>query len=263
MQADPKSASPLIRIDHISKSYQTRQGKRVIAVDNLSLTLKQGEILGLIGASGSGKTTLARLIVGLEQADRGQLWFAKTNLALLSLKQRRPFYRHIQLIFQDPYSSLTPRRRVVDIVAEPLRIQKITRPHQPLIETALQQVGLSVNYLSKYPAELSGGERQRVAIARTIILNPQAIIADEIVSMLDSSHKRAILEVLLHLRAEHHLTMLFITHDVAVASYLCDRIAVMEQGRLVEVGPTTQLLQASTHPYTKALIEAVPRFTNR
>jgi peptide/nickel transport system ATP-binding protein len=249
---------PLVKIRGVRKSFKTRKGEIVQAVDNLSLEIKASEILGLIGSSGSGKTTVARVLTGLETADKGEIFFENTDLVPLSLRKRREFCREIQMVFQDPYSSMSSRQRVYDVVAEPLRIQKYPKPHMQTVCDMLRQVGISEAFLWKYPFELSGGERQRIAIARTLILKPKFVIADEIVSMLDSTRKIEILDLLLKLRSEMGLSVLFITHDVAVAGYVCDRIAVMKNGRIAEVGDTAKILNRPVHPYTLALIKAVP-----
>jgi peptide/nickel transport system ATP-binding protein len=256
-------ANMLLKMEGVSKLFKSRQGKIVQAIDHLSLEIKAGEILGLLGASGSGKTTVARLLTGLERADAGQIFFEEVELTSLSARQRRPFCRQIQMIFQDPYSSMSSRLRVYDIVAEPLRIQNYPTPHEEMVRHKLWQVGLAESFLDKYPFQLSGGERQRVAIARTFILKPKFVIADEIVSMLDSSRQVEILDLLLTLRAERAMSILFITHDVTIAGYLCDRIAVMKSGRIIEVGETKQILHQPTDPYTKALIGAVPTFITK
>lgn len=250
----------LVRIENVSKSYRTRKGQIVKAIDGISLNIKEGEILGLLGSSGSGKTTLARILAGLEKADAGRIHFQNVDLTVLPLRERRKFCRDIQMIFQDPYSSMSRRQRVCNVVAEPLKIQKYPKLYIPQVRDMLIQVGISEDFLWKYPFELSGGERQRVAIARALILNPRFVIADEIVSMLDSSRKVDILNLLLEFRDEMGLSILFITHDIAVAGYICDRIAVMRNGRITEMGDTDHILGCPTDPYTSALIKAVPTF---
>jgi peptide/nickel transport system ATP-binding protein len=252
------ASSYLVKMRGVRKSFKTRKREIVQAIDNLSLEIRAGEILGLIGSSGSGKTTVARVLTGLETADTGKIFFENTDLNSLSLRKRRKFCREIQMVFQDPYSSMSFRQRVYDVIAEPLRIQKYPKPHMQKVCDMLWQVGIPEDFLWKYPFELSGGERQRIAIARTLILKPKFVIADEIVSMLDSSRKIEILDLLLKLRAEMVLSVLFITHDVAVAGYVCDRISVMKSGRIVEVGDTAKILNRPVYPSTIALINAVP-----
>jgi ABC-type oligopeptide transport system ATPase subunit len=252
------ASMPLAKMNNVRKSFKTRKGNIVQAIDNLSLEIKAGEILGLLGSSGSGKTTVARVLTGLETAEAGKIFYKNTDLTSLSLRKRRKFCREIQMVFQDPYSSMSSRQRVYNIVAEPLRIQKYPKPHMETVCNMLWEVGIPEDFLWKYPFELSGGERQRIAIARTFILKPMLVIADEIVSMLDSSRKVEILDLLLKLRADMGISVLFITHDVAVAVYVCDRIAVMNSGRIVEVGDTEKILNRPEYPYTIALIEAVP-----
>ena len=250
----------LIRIENIDKSFRTRKGQVIKAIDDVSLDILDGEILGLLGLSGSGKTTLARTLTGLEEADAGRILFENFDLTALSLRERRKFCREIQMIFQDPYSSMSRRQRIFNIVSEPLRIQRCPKPYISKVRDMLFRVGISEGFLWKYPFELSGGEKQRVAIARSLILKPRFVIADEILSMLDSSRKIDILNLLLELRREMGLSVLFITHDIAVAGYICDRIAVMRNGQIVEMGNTSQILNHPVDPYTVALIEAIPTF---
>ncbi|MCP4104937.1 MAG: ABC transporter ATP-binding protein [Desulfobacteraceae bacterium] len=250
----------LIKSENIRKSYKINKKETVRAIDGFNLEIRNSEIMGLLGASGSGKTTLARILTGLETADAGKIFFENAELTSLAPVKRRKFCRDIQMIFQDPFSSMSPRLRVCDIVAEPLRIQKYPKPYTEMVSNMLRQAGISEDFLQKYPFELSGGEKQRVAVARTFILKPKFVVADEIVSMLDSTHKLEILDLILKLRNETGLSVLFITHDIAVAGYVCDRIAVMENGRIVEVGETDRILRCPEDPYTIELIEAVPRF---
>jgi len=259
MNKKPAAVLRLVKMKSVSKSFKTRRGKIVQAIDNLSLEIRAGEILGLLGSSGSGKTTVARVLTGLETVDTGEIFFENVDLTLLTPGQRRKFCGKIQMVFQDPYSSMSSRQMVYEVVAEPLRIQKHPKPYMETVCDILCKAGISKNYLWKYPFELSGGERQRVAIARTLILKPKFVIADEIVSMIDSSRKVEILELLLELQEEMGLSVLFITHDIAVAGYVCDRIAVMKSGRIIEIGDTEKILMHPVNPYTIALIEAAPR----
>ncbi len=250
----------LVRIEGVKKSFKTRRGQTVKAIDDISLNIKAGEILGLLGSSGSGKTTLARILTGLERADAGRIHFQNVDLTALSLRERRKFCRDIQMIFQDPYSSMSRRQRIYNIMAEPLMIQKHPKPHMSEVCDMLSRVSLPESFLWRYAFELSGGERQRVAIARALILKPRFVIADEIASMLDSSRKVDILDLILELRSEMGLSVLFITHDIAVAGYICDRIAVMRKGRIVEQGDASRILNHPAEPYTAELIEAIPTF---
>ena len=236
----------------------------MVALDRISLEINKGEIFGLVGESGSGKTTVGRLIVSLEETDSGEILLDGQPVTGLKGKSLKKFRKKAQMIFQDPYQSLNPQRSILDTVSEPLNIHRLGHAgsRKDRVREALRSVGLSPpdDFLYRYPHRLSGGQRQRVAIARAMVLDPEFVIADEPTSMLDASISAQIFNILLKMRNELNVTQLFITHSLAAARYLCDRIAVMYRGRLMEVGRADQVIRNPKHPYTKALIDALPKF---
>jgi len=239
------------------------KGARIRAVDGVTFEIRHGEIFCLAGESGSGKTTTAKALLGLTPITEGEVLFDGTDLASIDNNQLRHLRREMQMVYQDPYESLNPRMRIRDIVAEPLRIHHLTRDKHDEIEkinTALVSVGLTppATFADRFPHELSGGQRQRVAIAASTVIRPKFIVADEPVSMLDVSVRSGILNLMLRLRDELNLTYLFITHDLALARSISDRIAVMYLGKIVEVGPKDAVTDSPAHPYTQALLTAVP-----
>ncbi len=254
----------------VSKVYRSRgalfgrSGRRVVALDRFSMAIKAGEIYGLVGESGSGKTTASRLIVGLEKPDSGRIHLCGENAIGLSGRARRDFARKVQVIFQDPYQSLNAHLSIFDAVCEPLIIHGIGNRAQRLEKVclALATAGLKPpeTYLGRYPHQLSGGQRQRVAIARAMVLKPLFLVADEPTSMLDATISFQIFHLLNHLRKTFGVAMLFITHSLAAARNLCDRVGVIYQGCLVEEGTAAETIMHPRHPYTKALLDAHPRF---
>ncbi len=242
------------------------QQKTVIkAVDNISFELYPGETLGLVGESGCGKSTLSRTILQLLKPTSGIVEFLEEDLTQLSRHQMRAKRRHIQMIFQDPHACLNPLMTVGESIIDPLFIHHIAKASEAKNQVAemLEKVGLTPvsDYYNRYPSELSGGQQQRVAIARALITSPQLVICDEPVSMLDATVQTQVLELMLELKAEFNLTYLFITHDLWVARFFCDRIAVMNQGKIVEIGTTEQIFNAPQHPYTQKLLSAAPLLT--
>jgi oligopeptide/dipeptide ABC transporter ATP-binding protein len=239
-----------------------REAGHVKAVDDVSFDLYRGEVLGLVGESGSGKTTLGRTLLGLVQATEGSVVFEGDEITHMSERELRSIRRNMQIVFQDPHASLNPAMTIEQSVGHPLTIHKIARGdelHRRVAE-ALETVGLAPadQFMEKYPSDLSGGQKQRAVIARAIILNPVLLVADEPVSMLDMSVRAKILELMLNLKHDFGFTYLYITHDLATAKFFCDRIAILYLGRIVEMGPSAAIYEDPKHPYTKALLRAIP-----
>jgi oligopeptide/dipeptide ABC transporter ATP-binding protein len=230
----------------------------VHAVDGVSFTLGRGEILGLVGESGSGKSTVANCVMRLTEPTEGRIVVNGTDVTHLSRRRMRPLRRDLHMVFQDPYSSLNPRMTVGDIVGEPVRLHRIAkgRTLDATVATILDTVGLRAELRYRYPHELSGGQRQRVGLARALVLRPSVLVADEPVSALDVSVQASILNLLRDLQQDMGFSCLFITHDLATVEFLCDRVAVMYLGKLVEVAPRAELFRAPQHPYTQALLSA-------
>lgn len=253
----------LLDVRHLTHQFRITKKAVIRAVDDVSFQIREGEIFGLVGESGSGKSTVARCVMNIYQPTSGHIFFQ--NVDTCDKKQfrahRRELQRQRQLIFQDSTSSLNQRMRVADIIAEPMKIQRMTPPRGSYRAEAafqLHYVGMDESYLDKYPSEMSGGQRQRVAIARALSMEPKLLVADEPIASLDVSIQAQIINLFQHLREEHGFSILFIAHDLAMVEYLCDRVGVMYQGKLVEVAPSEKLFANPQHPYTKVLLSAIP-----
>ena len=257
--------TPLLDVRHLVKHFSSSQGlfhppSVVKAVDDVSFSIAEGEMFGLVGESGSGKSTTGRCVLRLVEATSGEVLFRGENVLQFSPARMRRARRDMQIIFQDPYSSLNPRMRVGDIVEEPLIIHSLgsTAGRRAKVEDLFDLVGLERKHLTRYPHEFSGGQRQRIGIARALALNPALIIADEAVSALDVSIQAQVVKLLMDLKQRFGLTYLFIAHDLRLVRHICTRVAVMYLGRIVEMGTTPALFESPTHPYTRALLSAIP-----
>ena len=257
----------LLQVRDLSKHFPIRRGflmreaGQVRAVDGVSFEVQAGETLGLVGESGCGKSTLGRTLVRLYEPTGGSIGYKGEDFLALRGERLRSMRRNIQMIFQDPFASLDPRMTVGQILGEPFKVHAVCAPRERTgrAEALLATVGLKSAYLNRYPHEFSGGQRQRISIARAMALNPELVVADEPVSALDVSIQAQILNLLKDLQQEFRLTYVFISHDLSVVDHFCDRVAVMYLGRIVEMAPKDELFRNPKHPYTQALIEAIPR----
>jgi len=253
--------TPLLSIENVVKHFPAREGNGVVrAVDGVSLAVAEGETLGIVGESGCGKSTLARLILRLIEPTSGRIAFEDHDLVTLNRAELRRRRRDMQIVFQDPYASLDPRMTIVSIIAEPLDIHGVEprRIRNERVLDLLQLVGLDPGAARRYPHEFSGGQRQRIGIARAIALEPKLLVLDEPVSALDVSIQSQILNLLMDLKERLKLSYVFISHDLGIVEHVSDRVAVMYLGRIVEEGEATRVLSAPLHPYTEALISAIP-----
>jgi oligopeptide transport system ATP-binding protein len=257
---------PLLVVHELSVEYPARGGglwrpRMVRAVDRVSFTLERGEALGLVGESGSGKTTVGRAVLRLVRAASGRVWFDGRSVLDVPRRALRSLRREMQIIFQDPGGSLSPRLRIGEIVGEPLLVHRAARGAdlRRRVAALLERVGLPADAARRRPREFSGGQRQRIAIARALALQPKLIVCDEPTSALDVSIQAQILNLLSDLQRDLRLSYLFISHDLAVVAHLCRRIAVMKQGRIIEAGDCESIIERPQHPYTQALLAAVPQ----
>ncbi|MFT7455565.1 MAG: peptide/nickel transport system ATP-binding protein, partial [Marinobacter maritimus] len=263
-------SGPLLNVENVSLRFTTKDSmfesrrEYVQANDNISFHINEGETFGLVGESGSGKSTVARVIAGLYKPNAGKISFEGIDLtAIKSEKERRPIRRQMQMVFQNPYTSMNPRMRIFDIIAEPIRFHKLAKSEaetRQIVHDLLDHVGLGRMAGVKYPHEFSGGQRQRISIARALATRPRLLICDEPTSALDVSVQGQILNLLKDLQDELNLTMLFISHDLPVIRQVCDRIGVMQKGKLLEIAPTEQLFNTPQHQYSQHLVSLMPEF---
>ena len=250
----------LVRVENVVKHFPAGLGTHVHAVDAVSFDIREGETLGLVGESGCGKSTLARLVTQLLPVTSGKVFFGDVELTKLRGEKLRQYRRQLQMIFQDPFASLDPRMTVGDIIAEPLDNFRIARGRKrnQRVQELLKIVGLNPNFNNRYPHEFSGGQRQRIGIARALALNPKLVVCDEAISALDVSIQAQIVNLLEDLQREFKLTYLFIAHDLSVVRHISDRVMVMYLGKIVEVADSAEIYRNPRHPYTKALLSAIP-----
>lgn len=271
---DRTASSPfLLEVNNLKKHFPIKKGfvvsnvvGHVKAVDDVSFAIRHGETLGLVGESGCGKTTTGRLIMRAYDPTGGEIWFddcklGRVNVVTLDKQQLRQIRMNMQMVFQDPYSSLNPRMTLLQIVGEPLKVNKVASGSelQDRVAELLKVVGLRPEYMQRYPHAFSGGQRQRIGLARALALNPQLVVCDEPVSALDVSVQAQSLNLLQDLQSDFHLTYLFVSHDLSVVEHISDRVVVMYVGKLVEHAPTEELFYKPRHPYTEALLSAVPK----
>ena len=258
----------LLEIRDLYVEYKSNKGilggvQTIHAVNGVSLDVKKGEILAIAGESGCGKSTLAKTIIRLENAKSGGIIFENKNVLNMNKKELKNYRKNAQMVFQNPYASLNPKMKIYDILKEPLKINTDLSDSeiQLVIKEKIAQVGLSEECLNLYPHEFSGGQRQRIAIARALVLSPEFVLADEPVSALDVSIQAQIINLLRDLKENYNLTIVLITHDMSVIKYLADRVAIMYLGEIVEIGTTDEIFNSPKHPYTQALLSAVPQLS--
>ena len=257
----------ILKIENLFKEFPVEKGffkesnETVKAVQNISLNVKKNEVLGLVGESGSGKSTLGKSIIKLLQPSRGQIYFNNENISEYSNKQMIKIRQKMQMIFQDPFASLNPRKNILDTLIEPILVHNLMKKNEAInyIKEIINDVGLPIESLRRFPHEFSGGQRQRIGIARALVLKPEFIVADEPVSALDVSIQAQVLNLLEKLKKTYNLTMIFISHDLSVIEFFCDKVAVMYLGHIVEIAPVSKLFNSPKHSYTRALLSAVPK----
>jgi oligopeptide/dipeptide ABC transporter ATP-binding protein len=259
--AAPAANNKLLQVRHLVKHFPVENSADVVrAVDDISFDIFAGETLGLVGESGCGKSTVGRSVLRLYEPTSGEVWFEDKNIGALPGKEMQALRREMQIIFQDPYASLNPRLTILSIVSEPLKVHGIgdKASRREKVADLLKKVGLDPDYMYRYPHEFSGGQRQRIGIARALALNPKLIVCDEPVSALDVSVQAQVVNLLQDLQAEFGLTYLFISHGLAVVEHISNRVAVMYLGKIVEIAKAKELYETPLHPYTRALLSAIP-----
>ena len=262
---------PLLEVKGLCKYYAAESNKilnkrkYIKVVEHIDLCIYPGEVFGLVGESGCGKSTFAKMLVDVITPTNGQISYKGKNYSAMSHQEKKEYHKQVQIIFQDPYSSLNPKKKIGWILEEPLKLhtELASQERKQKVEEILEVVGLDASFKGKYPNELSGGQRQRVSIAAALMLNPEIIIADESVSALDVSIQSQILNLMKKLQEEKNLTYLFISHDLNVVQYMSDRIGVMYFGKLVEVGSVDDIYHSPKHPYTKALLSSIPSVSEK
>lgn len=258
--AGQQDSSPILQIRNLSKHFPSASGKPLVAVNDVSISIEQGEVLGIVGESGCGKSTLARTVLRLVEPTKGQILYAGQDLSKLKKHELKSMRKAAQIVFQDPFGALNPQHRVGQIIEEPLLVHNLGNRQQrgTRVTELLELVGLPTDATKNYPHEFSGGQRQRIAIARALASNPSFLVCDEAVSALDVSVQSQILNLLMELRQRLNLAMMFISHDLSVIRHISDRVAVMYLGKIVESAPTEQIMNNPQHPYTQALLSAIP-----
>lgn len=256
-----ESRKPIMEVKNLKKYFRIDSKRNLKAVDDVSFTIYEGETLGIVGESGCGKTTCGRTCIGVYNKTGGEVLYRGKDVHKMNPSERKEFTKHVQMIFQDPYSSLDPRLKVHDIIAEGMRIHKITSSKDEEIQEVqklLEQVGLNAEHASRYVHEFSGGQRQRIGIARALAVNPEFLLCDEPISALDVSVQAQVVNLLIRLQKERGLTSMFIAHDLSMVKHISDRVGVMYLGNMVELAASDDLYEAPKHPYTKALLSAIP-----